>query len=130
MMLYVMHFYGIKCILPNRNEAICMDMNPWNENGIFFFYCVVEQDVVEVCNALSDCVAEWTTLGIFLGIKKAQIDTIDAKTPYSGLLMDTLDYWLNNTTDRSWEALIKAVRDVNHTKLANELSKEYLENKQ
>lgn len=82
-----------------------------------------------MCNALVECLPDWTTLGIFLEIEKYQIDSIDGKEPYSNLLLNMLDYWLRNSKDCSWEALVKAVEDVGNVRLARQLSKEFLENK-
>ncbi len=93
-----------------------------------FVLFLVVQDVTDVQASLQECLPDWSTFGIMLGISKTDIDIIDERDHYSRPLTQVLDYWLKNSKDSTWEALIKAVKDVGNKRLGNKLTKEFLKN--
>ena len=95
---------------------------------MLFVLFLVVQDIPDVQVSLQECLPDWSTFGLMLGISKTYIDIIDEKEHYSRPLTQVLDYWLKNSKDSTWEVLIKAVKDVGNKRLGNELAKEFLKN--
>ena len=75
---------------------------------------------------LGECLADWCNFGLMLGVSKRELDIIDDRDPLSKYLIQTLEYWIDNSDDRSWEVLIEAVRNTGNEKLARNLENEYI----
>ena len=76
---------------------------------------------------LEECIPEWSNFGLMLGVPKLQIDIIDARDPFANNLMETLQYWVDeNCSDKTWETIVEALRNINYNRLATILEKEYI----
>ena len=83
-------------------------------------------DEVELSVILGDCLPDWSSFGLMLGISKRDLDIIDERDPYSKYLRDTIYHWLENSKEPYWEVLIEAIISLGNRRLGNVLSEEFL----
>jgi len=70
-------------------------------------------------------VAEWMTLGVYLGVPYHHLKKISRQCKEVELCkMEMLDYWLNNCK-ASYESLVKALSLASYTNLAEKLRKKH-----
>ena len=59
-------------------------------------------------------------LGTYLDISSAKLQELkqNNSSDAEGFLLDTINYWLENDTEKSWSKLAEAVEDCGHKLLA------------
>ena len=84
------------------------------------------QDLALLTNELHE-VTDPHTLGIKLGIKSSAVTRIlqDAGGTTELKVSGILDHWLKNDLNASWATLVKALKEMDHGRLAERLAKEY-----
>ena len=96
-----------------------------------------EDDLTDVMEAVVDVAAKWKFIGMALGIKRAELNTIASKhaSDAKECLSDMLCAWLQQCYDAkrfgqpSWKLLCQAVRNTvggNNPALANKIAKKYM----
>ena len=96
---------------------------------VCIFHCVVSlvsRELKYLVDDLEECTPMWFDLGLVLDIPMTQLEIISNQQPYSRHLVKTLNHWMDKSQDTSWEALIDAVDQLSHRRLARELKKEFL----
>lgn len=93
--------------------------------------CIIidRDDLAAIVEAVECLAAEWDSLALKLGLRKADIDGILKKYPrdIKACLTDAMDLWLkeNYTTEKfgypSWRTLVKAVEKMNY-RLARDIA--------
>ena len=84
------------------------------------------QDLALLTSELRE-VTDPFTLGINLGIEPSCVTRIlqDAGGTKELKVSGILDHWLKNDLNASWATLVKALKEINHRRLAEKLAKEY-----
>ena len=72
--------------------------------------------------------SKWRGLGLQVDVPHSQLSTIATNVAgradaQKEALISTVDYWLRNDTNASWEKLATAVEKCDHTVLANKIRK-------
>ena len=77
---------------------------------------------------LKEIEAEWRYVGVKLGVRKAQLDSIQATNAHQGetqCMAEMLSSWLQSTPKESqWDSIIAALKEIN-TNLADKLERQY-----
>ena len=72
--------------------------------------------------------ARWFVLGIQLGVQHSDLEGIQQSHPAASvedLLIHMLVCWIRSNTTSSWSDVITALREMNETRLADELESSY-----
>ena len=80
-----------------------------------------------VVTELTDCNRYWYLLAILLGVPKtraAQILAFSINNPRRGLI-EAMSYWLDNSSNASWSAIVKALYVLERKNKAKELAEKY-----
>ena len=84
------------------------------------------QDLALLTSELRE-VTDPRTLGIKLGIEPSCVTRIlqDSGGTTELKVSGILDHWLKNDLNASWPTLVKALKEMNHRRLAEKLAKEH-----
>ena len=87
-------------------------------------------DLCEVVSELADCEGQWFYLAIYLGVPKSRIDMISATHSNDPRfcrrgLIEAVSYWLDNSPNASWSAIVKALYMMEKKNKARELAEKY-----
>lgn len=84
------------------------------------------KDLCKLTNELNE-VTDPRMLGIQLGIVSSDVTRIlqDANNTTEKRKLGILDHWLNNDLKASWYTVVKALKKMDHKRLAERLAKTY-----
>ena len=87
-------------------------------------------ELCEIVSELADCEGQWFYLAVYLGVPKSRIDQISATYSSDSSycrrgLIEAVSYWLDNSPDASWSAIVKALYMMEKKNKARELAEKY-----
>ena len=87
-------------------------------------------ELCQIVSELADCEGQWFYLAVYLGVPKSRIDQISAThssdTSYCRRgLIEAVSYWLDNSSNASWSAIVKALYMMEKKNKARELAEKY-----
>ena len=85
-------------------------------------------DTATLCNELAS-VSEWRMLGLYLGVKKQELDQIERSHPTEGCgrwKEETFSLWLKHTPNASWGDVVGALRQMGENTEAERLELKYI----
>ena len=87
-------------------------------------------DLCQIVSELADCEGQWFYLAVYLGVPKSRIDQISATHSSDSSycrrgLIEAVSYWLDNSPNASWSAIVKALYMMEKKNKARELAEKY-----
>ena len=91
-------------------------------------FCTANFDIKTLARELKSVSSRWFVLGIHLGVQHSDLRKIQQTYPTASvddLLIHMLDSWFRSNTCCCWRDVITALRELNETRLADELESSY-----
>ena len=89
---------------------------------------ITDHDLLAVLTAIKP-VVDWRILGLGLGIQKYQLDIIAIENHWrvTDCKMEMISKWFtsSNSSNTSWQCLVRALVSVNETTLAIQIAKQH-----